>query len=283
LTDWSGYITKKEECVLFEVICHVLCVITVTWTASSRSSDGGGYCRNWWQLWAVTLYCHIWSVWRVHESIAYSHWLPCQSSQCNDARGVVLMEDSWVMCILIGYLTRLVSAMTVLALFWWRILMEKSGNDVGGIVRCWIVLSYEAVTVGIADVDGNYELLHCTVIWSIWRVHESIVYSHWLPCQSSQCNDACGVVLMEDSWVMCILIGYLTTLVSAMMVMALFWWRFLMDKSVWMVPQPRLSVRHVALIYILGMVFVLLNLYQVQSANIISMYHFKNAWAEWIN
>ena len=53
----------------------------------------------------------------MHESIAYSHWLPCQSSQCNDTRGVVLMEDSWVMCILIGYLTRLVSAMTVLALF----------------------------------------------------------------------------------------------------------------------------------------------------------------------
>ena len=53
-------------------------------------------------------------------------------------------------------------------------------------------------------------------------MHESIEYSHWLPCQSSQCNDACGVVLMEDSWVMCILIGYLTTLVSAMMVMALF-------------------------------------------------------------
>ena len=76
--------------------------------------------------------------------------------------------------------------------------------------------------VGIAEIDGNCELLHCTAIWSVWRVHESIAYSHWLPCQSSQCNDARGVVLMDNSWVMCILIGYLTRLVSAMTVLALF-------------------------------------------------------------
>ena len=83
----------------------------------------------------------------VHESIANSHWLPYQPSECNGGHGVVSVVEHWA-------------------------------NYVG----------------------GNHSLLQPTVVWSVWVVHESIAYSHWLPYQPSQFNDGHGVVFMQESW-----------------------------------------------------------------------------------
>jgi hypothetical protein len=150
----------------------------------------------------LLLYCNnvIWSVWMVHESNMYSHWLPYQPSQCNDGHGVVFV-------------------------------MERRANDVGGnrsLLQCTVIWSvwvvqHESIAFshwlpyqpsqfndghGIVfmeenwddDLSGNRPLLHCTVIWSVWMVHESIAYFHWLPCQPSECNDGHGVLFVEENW-----------------------------------------------------------------------------------
>jgi hypothetical protein len=48
-----------------------------------------------------------------------------------------------------------------------------------------MVMTFFVVEGRANDVSGNRSLLQCTVIWSVWVVHESIAYSHWLPYQPS--------------------------------------------------------------------------------------------------
>ena len=136
----------------------------------------------------------------VHESIAYSHWLPYQPSQCNDGHGVVFMEESWDGDIRSG--NRPLLHCTVI----WSVWMVHESTTYSHWLPCQPSQCNLGHGVGFVkeswdnDFGGKGLLLHCTVVWSFWMVHESIAYSHWLPYQPSQCNDGHGVVFMEESW-----------------------------------------------------------------------------------